>query len=159
MAVRLCMLPHESKLQREDYCVVSDVLYSEMMKKVISMKPNKRKNSKDKLSDEKGADSRVRWIEGKLMYYSLRSHQFVPIRSMSNLRSDSLFAGYAHGTDKQLKDLKQMSESSVTLTAEQHHDFMDNIMMSKIYNNYTGNGNHCRNKIVVKTDRKSSLAF
>ena len=50
---------------------VSSDCYDELLAEVMKMKPKKRKNYKSWLSDSRGVRSKVKYIDGKLMNYSL----------------------------------------------------------------------------------------
>lgn len=141
-------------MNQENWIMIADGTYDRFMAEVLSMKPSKRKNYKNKLTDKWGGSSKVKYIDGKLMNYSIISHKFVPIIPFRN-------ADYAmEPTSLVGFQIQMIQKHREHLTQEQTDDLMTKIIEKNVEREHTGN----KKKRPVKVNltgrgKRSSLGF
>tara|TARA_B100000424_G_scaffold267933_1_gene261726 strand:+ start:51 stop:473 length:423 start_codon:yes stop_codon:yes gene_type:complete len=138
----------------ENWIMINDETYDRFMAEIMSMKPNKRKNYKNKLTDKFGGCSKVKYIDGQLMNYSIISHKFVPVvpfrENMCDMKPTSL-VGY---------QIQMIQRHKQYLTQEQTDDLVNKVIQTSVEREHTGNKQKRRVKVNLSSrGKRSSLAF
>ena len=139
---------------REAWIMIADGTYDRFMAEVLSMKPSKRKNYKNKLTDKWGGCSKVKYIDGKLMNYSTISHKFVPIlpfRNAENTMKPTSLVGH---------QIQMIQKNREYLTQEQTDDLITKVIEQNVEREHTGNKKKRPVKVnLTSRGKRSSLGF
>ena len=138
----------------ENWIMICDATYDKFMAEVMSMKPNKRKNYKNKLKDKYGGNSKVKYVDGRLMNYSMISHKYVPVVPFRDGLLD------AEPTSLVGRQINLIQKCKHLLTQEQTDELVNKVIETSVDREHTGNKQKRRVKINLTTrGKRSSMGF
>ena len=149
--------------------IVTQKQYDMVMKDVMSLKPNKRKNFKGYMTDKHGIRTKVRFIDGKLMCYSTKVNQMTEVVTSEVIKEGEWEATSNLGVqielmhkavdslkdEQSVKDLNMTEDELNVWLEERRNNLYDAIMDKHIKDNHTGNS-YRNHTITIKTSRKSA---
>ena len=145
--------------------------YDELLAEVMKMKPKKRKHYKRIIYDKYGVKSQVKYVDGKLMNYSLIAKKYVEVTKLcvdelEPISKVGMLLSLTHGCVEELRNDEEL-KATMQLNDEEWEDWLqarkDNltkaILEASVTANHTGNHTPHKHTIHIKSDRKSSRAF
>ena len=124
------------KIVDDGYVVISTKCYNKNMSEIMRLPIKKRKQWKNTLRDKWGQSSSLRFIDGKLVNYSIIHKHYMVVKTLEEI-TKLLNMGAFNRCSGVNDDLNLALSSGVS------EDIVECMLKSKIQSNHTGN--HYRN--------------